>query len=237
VSSRTSTREPPEPTAPGEQPSELVRHRDAHDALTAARIEDYGVKRMKRSACSRLAHVRDRSPVAHCRVGGAGQQIGRAGPGIPPQPSERRLFAAVMPEKKTAAPAIMVMPTVSAAIPATSRLKPHPCRFACHVCFTRISMLASRYQAVYTDDSGRLAQATVCSALPNFPCGPNGMAPHGRLRTVSTLPYQRRSNWYSSSTSTSGHNPASFFLCTSIPAIRYGISSSWRERRACRRLH
>jgi len=57
--------EPPEPTAPGEQPSELVRHRDAHDALTAARIEDYGVKRVKRSACSRLAHVRDRSPVAH----------------------------------------------------------------------------------------------------------------------------------------------------------------------------
>jgi hypothetical protein len=28
--------EPPEPVAPGEQTSKLVRHRDAHDALTAA---------------------------------------------------------------------------------------------------------------------------------------------------------------------------------------------------------
>src|SRR5215470_4702427 len=37
------------------------------------------------------------------------------------------------------------------------------------------------------------------------------------------LPYQRRSNWYSSSTSTSATTTASFFLCTSIPAILYGI--------------
>src|ERR1700732_3097783 len=52
------------------------------------------------------------------------------------------------------------------------------------------------------------------------------------------LPYPRRSNWYSSSTSTSATATASFFVCTSIPAILYGISSSsGRERRACRRLH
>src|SRR5499427_275933 len=39
------------------------------------------------------------------------------------------------------------------------------------------------------------------------------------------LPYQRRSNWYSSSTSTSATTTASFFLWTSIPAILYGIGA------------
>src|SRR5258708_11090596 len=56
-------------------------------------------------------------------------------------------------------------------------------------------------------------------------------------RCSGLLPYQRRSNWYSSSTSTSATTTASFFLWTSIPAILYGISSSGRERRACQRLH
>jgi len=36
-------------------------------------------------------------------------------------------------------------------------------------------------------------------------------------------PYQRRSNWYPSSISTSVTTTASFFLWTSIPAILYGI--------------
>src|SRR5215469_1498994 len=36
------------------------------------------------------------------------------------------------------------------------------------------------------------------------------------------------------STSTSATTTASFSLCTSIPAILYAISSSWREPRACR---
>src|ERR1019366_8724263 len=48
-----------------------------------------------------------------------------------------------------------------------------------------------------------------------------------RCNCSGLLPYQRRSNWYSSSTSTSATTTASFFLCTSIPAILYGISSSW----------
>src|SRR6516165_8813388 len=38
-------------------------------------------------------------------------------------------------------------------------------------------------------------------------------------RCSGLLPYQRRSNWYSSSTSTSATATANFFLCTSIPAI------------------
>src|ERR1019366_8139218 len=42
-----------------------------------------------------------------------------------------------------------------------------------------------------------------------------------RCNCSGLLPYQRRSNWYSSSTSTSATTTASFFLCTSIP--RYPI--------------
>src|SRR5438309_7563824 len=44
-----------------------------------------------------------------------------------------------------------------------------------------------------------------------------------RCNCSGLLPNQRRSNWYSSSTSTSATTTASFFLCTSIPAILYAI--------------
>ena len=47
------------------------------------------------------------------------------------------------------------------------------------------------------------------------------------------LPYPRRSNWHSSSTSTSATTTASFFLCTSIPAIR--ILSDFHEISRARR--
>src|SRR6266849_10500806 len=45
-----------------------------------------------------------------------------------------------------------------------------------------------------------------------------------RCNCSGLLPYQRRSNGYSSSTSTSATTTASFFLWTSIPAILYAIS-------------
>jgi hypothetical protein len=44
-----------------------------------------------------------------------------------------------------------------------------------------------------------------------------------RCNCSGLLPYQRRSNWYSSSTSTSATTTANFFLWTSIPAILYAI--------------
>jgi hypothetical protein len=47
------------------------------------------------------------------------------------------------------------------------------------------------------------------------------------------LRYPRRSNWYSSSTPTSATTTASFFLCTSIPAIR--ILSDFHEISRARR--
>ena len=43
----------------------------------------------------------------------------------------------------------------------------------------------------------------------------------------------RKANLYSPSTATSAITTANILLCTSIPAIRYGIGISWQERSAC----
>ncbi|MGH9201956.1 MAG: hypothetical protein ACRD2A_12065, partial [Vicinamibacterales bacterium] len=51
--------------------------------------------------------------------------------------------------------------------------------------------------------------------------------------SAGLVPTFRRSNRYSSSTSTSATTTANIFLWTSIPAILYGIGLSSGERRAC----
>ena len=77
--------------------------------------------------------------------------------------------------------------------------------------------------------------ASTARSIPSPLPRPRARPTTRRARAVGSgvVPNCRRSNTYSPSTSTSATTTANIRLCTSIPAIRYGIRLSWRERRTC----